>query len=170
LSSRSSLVVGNYKKHNRLANRASTAETMFVHLNVGLLFVFVTLIDGFSSKSVSKQCTNYCSNDGVCLLENASPTCYCLPEWQGNQCQSRRPFQSGSSRLTNRIQTRSTPCSFVPDLCKNQGVCYVNVSKLACQCPYPWDGPRCEERSGTNKTLSCPLHTRIGCDASSNQL
>lgn len=30
---------------------------------------------------------NPCENDGLCLMEDTIPVCYCVPDYHGEQCQ-----------------------------------------------------------------------------------
>jgi hypothetical protein len=125
---------------------------MFGQYIVGIcaLTLFLSLINGLPSDKYDEQCfNNHCSNSGVCLIVDKIRQCYCLPEWEGEYCHLKRTnHQIKFNQL--RTQLRNTPCSYVPDLCKNSGVCYFdeNTKKIACQCPYPYDGTRCDEYSG----------------------
>ncbi|CAF1365719.1 unnamed protein product [Adineta steineri] len=117
-------------------------------------YLFQSSVYGYPSNDDAnvKQCSKSdCSNNGVCLLMNNIRQCYCYPEWQGEKCNLIREFKKDSNKQVkqiSRITSRNTPCSYVPDLCKNSGVCYLgDDKKLACQCPYPYDGARCQEYS-----------------------
>merc|ERR1711972_1123157 len=97
-------------------------KEMFVQLILFGIFVCQSLVESYPSND--PRCLNYCSNEnGLCLIENDQPTCYCLPEWEGERCDSIRTI-SEKKPLMTRIQARNTPCTYVPDLCKNGGVCY----------------------------------------------
>ncbi|CAF1532151.1 unnamed protein product [Adineta ricciae] len=120
---------------------------MFVQLTVFGILLCQNLVQSYPSND--PRCLNYCSNEnGICLIENDQPICYCLPEWEGEHCNLIRKSNE-KVPLMSRIMTRNTPCTFVPDLCKNAGVCYLDetTKKLACKCPYPFDGTRCGEYS-----------------------
>jgi hypothetical protein len=128
-------------------------------LSICCIILFISLINGYPSNTDHDKCVNYCSNDAVCLMVDNNATCYCLPEWEGKFCdivrQKRTNKPSISTKQITRNNLRSVPCDYVPTLCKNGGLCYVDdqTTKLACQCPYPYDGARCEEYSGMYKTF-----------------
>jgi Notch-like protein len=123
---------------------------MFARYVVEMCVVLLSLllVNGYPSDKNGKQCLNYCSNDGVCLIMDNKAQCYCLPEWEGERCDLPRINHEMKFKKTN-IQLRNSPCTYVPTLCKNGGVCFFDdqEKKLACQCPYPYDGPRCDEYS-----------------------
>ncbi|XP_035218425.1 low-density lipoprotein receptor-related protein 1-like isoform X2 [Stegodyphus dumicola] len=87
------------------------------------------------SSSSEPFCRLTCFNGGTCSLdENNEPSCSCKPEYDGSQCEN--------SRCAN--------------ICKNEGVCYADMSKnnahylkpdLKCNCPPLWTGERCESPS-----------------------
>jgi len=116
---------------------------------VGIM-LFLSLVNGYPSDKNGEQCFNYCSNDAVCLTVNNNRQCYCLPEWDGQLCDIPRTDHQIKFTQNTRNNLRNTPCTYVPTLCKNGGICYFDegvTNKVACQCPYPYDGPRCEEYS-----------------------
>jgi len=119
-----------------------------------VLILFISLVNGYPSDINNDRCINYCSNNAVCLTVNNKPQCYCLPEWDGQFCDIIRKQKSNQNisqiKQMSKNNLRNVPCTYVPDLCKNGGVCYLDdgTNKLACQCKYPYGGTRCDEYSG----------------------
>jgi hypothetical protein len=121
---------------------------MFIKIVLGLF-----LINNINSLSIRNgKCSDYCSNDAMCAVENGIPQCYCLPEWDGDLCDIPREiptsyqFLEKNSKLKSEF--RSSPCDFYPNLCNGKGLCFLNGTKLACTCVYPNAGLRCDEISG----------------------
>ncbi|CAF1093691.1 unnamed protein product [Rotaria sordida] len=122
----------------------------FSYLSIGGIFLLISLVNGYPSGINTEQCLNYCFNDAVCLMNNNNPTCYCLPEWEGERCDIVRKVVQNDPvqfKKINRTILRNDPCSYVPTLCNGKGVCYVDGGKLTCQCQYPFAGTRCDEYS-----------------------
>jgi hypothetical protein len=120
--------------------------------NICGIILLITFIDVNSLSLNNEKCLNHCSNDGVCLVIETKVQCYCLPEWEGERCDKatiKPPSYQLEKNEMLRNNFRNAPCSYVPTLCQNGGVCFLNETskKLACKCPYDWDGARCEERS-----------------------
>src|SRR5690348_1818449 len=99
-------------------------------LNIYGFILLIELINVNSLRINDERCLNYCSNDGICLIINNKPECYCLPEWDGERCdivrQIKTNYQSKSIKLIHRNYLRNDPCTFVPNLCKNGGVCFLD--------------------------------------------
>src|SRR5579871_266336 len=103
-----------------------------------LWLLIISMINGNLLNSTPKKCLNYCSNDGICVLKDNSPECYCLPEWEGEHCNLPRQFipnQGNDFIIMARTNLRASQCSLKPDLCKNGGVCYFKDNKYGCACP-----------------------------------
>lgn len=101
---------------------------------------------------IGEKCSKSCLNGGFCLESDGQPQCYCLPEWEGEDCHLKKDFiptyKLNSFKTFLRSSYRNSPCSFAPDLCYNGGKCFVNNATLACACDDAWGGSRCEEPSG----------------------
>ena len=106
------------------------------------------LISGFPSDINEKKCLNYCSNDGVCVIIDENPQCYCLPGWKGNRCDIVRPYNPNEpikSEPMSRYQLRVHPCDLVPpNMCLNGGLCTFENNTYSCSCGYQYIGGRCE--------------------------
>jgi hypothetical protein len=124
----------------------------YYHLGVCTILLLVSLANGKPSNPVATECN--CANDAVCIKSGSRADCYCLPEWQGERCDIPREYKPTKMKINfqnSRIDARNTPCSFVPTLCKNGGLCRYESSskKLSCTCPDAYFGPRCEDPSRT---------------------
>lgn len=118
-------------------------------------------INGYPSSTNSDQCLNYCLNDGICVLSESSPQCYCLPEWKGEHCNVIRKSNSNKKLISKEylrtnINLRNHPCSLAPpNMCKNGGQCQYEEKEYSCICPYTHIGKRCEEESRKFSFLFC---------------
>lgn len=126
---------------------------MFIKSIFGLiLFLFINNINSLSIRS--EKCSNQCSKNAVCWTQKEIIKCYCLPEWDGENCDIPREtptdYQFLDEKSKMKSEFRSTPCDFYPNLCNGRGLCFVNetAGKLACTCQYPYAGLRCDEISG----------------------
>jgi hypothetical protein len=138
---------------------------MFLHCcyrNLFHLAITLSLINIILAQSnvAENECSNYCSNGGVCFKSDGGPKCACLSTWTGERCDI---SQAGSLIDTLRasqvgnINLRDQRCTFVPaNFCNNRGTCfYDDVKKsLACKCVYPYAGDYCDEISGMYRLVS----------------
>ncbi|KAG8256586.1 hypothetical protein J6590_065298 [Homalodisca vitripennis] len=69
---------------------------------------------------------NPCHNDALCLVEDDTSVCYCVPDYHGDRCQ----FQYDE-------------CLLGPG-CKNGGTCIDGVDSFSCSCPPDLTGQYCE--------------------------
>lgn len=119
------------------------------------VFPFIVLLStalGFPAATKDSRCLNHCSNDGVCVIVENSPQCYCLPEWEGETCDYVREQTDINEEqqdivIMSRSNLRNSPCSLVPGLCKNSGLCQFADNKYSCACTDEFTGKRCELQS-----------------------
>ena len=132
-----------------------------VFLQASLLCLVATIIHGApSASSKDPACVDHCQNEGVCVVINGLPRCYCLPEWKGDRCGQAREYDPSNQlnfESARRLSSRVTPCSLAPaDLCLNGGLCQFNGS-YSCACPSTFIGPRCADPSRQSLRSSCSL-------------
>ncbi|CAF2020319.1 unnamed protein product [Rotaria magnacalcarata] len=117
-------------------------------LVIVLLFSSLHLIQ---SNSISNECLDYCSNNGLCIETNNGRKCICLPEWTGQRCDFPRDSsltKQMHNSLVDMTFVRNNPCNSAPaGFCKNNGICFVEASKFKCFCQYPYTGDYCDELS-----------------------
>ncbi|CAF1130864.1 unnamed protein product [Adineta steineri] len=118
-------------------------------------YIFESSVNGFPSNEKIELCSNYCSNDGICVVVDEYRQCYCLPEWTGEKCDDIKEDEiyndiqntNGKSRAIER----SPECAVAPPgMCLNGGLCKFDNGSFACQCPHTYIGKRCQESSPCN--------------------
>ena len=109
------------------------------------------MIHGYpSNEKPVDACLNYCLNDGICVMGQNTPHCYCLPGWEGTQCATVRVSTPNNIPFEKIVKSyvRATPCDLAPPtLCLNGGLCQFNNSLYTCACPSAFYGARCEKPS-----------------------
>jgi len=123
-------------------------------MKIFLFICLVSIINGYpSSIDENTDCSNYCLNDGVCVLINNNRQCYCLPEWEGEICENEReydPTQMISMENVRKSSFRLHQCDLVPPNLCNVGFCQFENGSYSCACPKTHVGPRCERESPCN--------------------
>ena len=106
----------------------------------------VSLAHGILQKRAPPGYENLCGNRGVCVIDDDSPTCYCLPEWEGERCEFDREYVPNDEEAyeeAKQNKARFDECLYVPGLCENGGLCVFNKT-FSCVCPFTHIGARCE--------------------------
>lgn len=134
---------------------------MFISQSIVWLCAAVFIIDAHPSTINKDKCDNYCFNDGVCVLNDGQVQCYCLPEWQGQRCQSIRQddvLRTIDNEAMVRVAARSPECLRAPpNMCLNGGLCTFENSSYSCACPVTHIGKRCQDPSRTSLSSSLIL-------------
>ncbi|CAF3347944.1 unnamed protein product [Rotaria socialis] len=116
-----------------------------------IIILFLSSLQLIQSNSISNECLDYCSNDGLCIETNNGLQCICLPEWTGHRCDSPRDSSLTKQMYNSQVDmtfVRSNPCDSAPaGYCKNTGICFVEGVAFKCFCPYPYTGEYCEDLS-----------------------
>lgn len=127
----------------------------YFFLNVLILSIIFSLNDASSpysdkSASVEKSCEGYCSNNGICIMADNGPKCYCLSQWMGKRCDDiRKPASNGLFHSFNSAQPSPrglTPCpADLSSACRNGATCFmVNLEFFVCSCPPGLGGDFCD--------------------------
>ncbi len=122
----------------------------YYHLGVCTILLLVSLANGKPSNPVATECN--CANDAVCIKSDNRADCYCLPEWQGERCDIPREYKPSKIKINfqnSRIDARNAPCSLVPNLCTNGGLCQYLNKNYSCACTDAYVGTRCQDLSRT---------------------
>jgi len=122
-----------------------------------LMILLISSIDGYPSDHNSENdCSNYCFNNGICVSPDNIRQCYCLPEWEGERCDSVRESDTiyiDPSQQTIKYDLRNHPCTLVPNLCANGGLCQFENNSFSCACTHQFYGKRCEKLSPCNNNF-----------------
>uniref|UniRef100_A0AAG5DCS2 EGF-like domain-containing protein n=1 Tax=Anopheles atroparvus TaxID=41427 RepID=A0AAG5DCS2_ANOAO len=68
-----------------------------------------------------------CANQALCLMEEQSPTCYCVPDFHGERC-----------------ELQYDECQLGLERCVNGGTCVDGVDEYFCMCAPNFTGESCE--------------------------
>ena len=132
----------------RFSSFEKKEKNMFVRL---FICVFLPLAIAYPSN----KCKNYCLNEAVCVIKQDEPVCYCLPEWEGEQCDlvrqenfSVEEEEQGEGEIMERSSARSPECLLAPpNMCLNRGICRFENNSYSCECQPEFTGKRCKEPS-----------------------
>ena len=127
-------------------------------LKICAFICFISMVSAFPSSDENNDCSNYCQNDGICVVIKNQRQCYCLPGWTGELCKDPREYkliQFHPSQRNQMSSARNQECAAIPPNFCNGGVCRFNGTKkeFSCVCPYDKIGQRCEIPSRTFRTI-----------------
>ena len=137
------------------------------YLGIAALLAALSFVHAHPSSMNTKECLDYCANNGICVIINDAPRCYCMPEWEGERCDSARRLtvdQEEDQSIMRIARPRSPECAYVDDdFCKNGGLCRFDKSSFGCTCKPAFIGFYCELPSREYHVLlnTSLAHTRM---------
>ncbi|CAH1781448.1 unnamed protein product [Owenia fusiformis] len=131
------------------------------------LTLVATLLNGIDASGYGNgnECeANPCSNDGICILWEEAPYCFCPPNYTGDLCDD---YITAQNDTCDCLWPSNTGSGCSPNPCFNEGQCVQAYGNYKCICPGKSEGDRCHKASKEVECWSWKYKPK-NCSAPSN--